>query len=92
MLARLSTTASYDAESRKLELGPAVVVQVTSVANATRANFRNETSDSKVVTVKALRPVHVAAVTQHEPFLVADVQPVNVTAGGHPTPKQVRPG
>jgi hypothetical protein len=66
-----------------------VVAQITSVVNSTRANFRNETSDSKVVTVKALRPVHVAAVTQHEPFVLADVQPINVTAGGHPTPKQV---
>jgi len=82
----------YETEGRTLKQGPAVVAEITKVVDSTRANFRNETSMSKIVSVKALRPVNVAAVNKLEPYVIADAQPINVTAGGHPTPNQVQYG
>jgi len=80
----------YETEGRILKQGPAVVAEITKVIDSTRANFRNETSMSKIVSVKALRPVNVTAVNQREPYVIADAQPINVTAGGHPSPNQVQ--
>jgi len=65
---------SYDVESRVFVPGPGTLASIIHVEHATRMNFRNETSASKMVTITGLSPFRVNSITQFEPYVVADLK------------------
>ena len=79
----------YDPESRKLNIGSSVLVAVVGVENSKRVNSRRqEISESKIVSVEALRPCRVNRITQYEPFVVADTEDLDLLDSPAPSIEQ----
>ena len=67
---------TYNPDDRKLSVGPGVLASIVSITNSSRINRRGESSESKLVMLRALRPIRVASVAQYEPFVVAKVEDI----------------